>query len=100
LLPTPLKKAKLPNSQQFFFHLEHGCGGRFAKRGEKFPFRIRNTGGTIFATAETKKAANLLERLTASKYGMFFSDLSERNSSRSEVFLSGKYTKGELAPPA
>ena len=25
----------------------------------------------IFATAETKKAANLLERLAASKYGMF-----------------------------
>ena len=38
----------------------------FAKRGEEFSFRIRNTGGTILATAEIKKAANLFERLTAS----------------------------------
>ena len=27
----------------------------FTKRGKKFFFRIRNTGGTIFATAEIKK---------------------------------------------
>ena len=41
-----------------------------------------------------KKQQIFLKDLLLHDMGRSFSDLSERNSSRSEVFLSDKYTKG------
>ena len=93
-VPHTTEKCKIAKLPTIFLVPLTRTWWAFAKWGEEFSFRIRNTGGTILATAETKKQQIFLKDLLLHDMGRSFSDLSERNSSYSEVFLSGKYTKG------